>query len=688
MGGTLGDFRIVREVGRGGMGVVYEAEQLSLRRRVALKVLPFAATMDPRHLQRFHNEAQAAACLHHANIVPVYFVGSERGVHFYAMQFIEGQSLAELIAAQRNDAPSGGRQPPEWTLRELTPPARGPDTLTQPIAAATTQAAPRDAAHSRRIAEWGIQAAEALEHAHSLGIVHRDIKPANLMIDGAGKLWVTDFGLARTATDAGLTMTNDVLGTLRYMSPEQALAKHGLVDHRSDIYSLGATLYEMLTLRPAVDGKDREAILGKIAFEEPPSPRSLDRAIPADLETIVLKAIAKEPAERYATAQELADDLRRFLDDRPIRARRPPWLHRVRKWSQRHRHLLQMFVAFLVLMVVGLAVSAYLIWCEGERTRTALAEARSHYARAEDQRQRAEFSCQNACWAIEDILCAFDPARSARPVNVAEVNQWQTARALQFLAVLCQDPSEDPSNRFMKAGAWVHTGRVHQVRGERGQARQAFQKAAAVYRELIQDFPECPDYPPTLATVLRIMAEDYYEAGEMAEANLYCRQAMDTWSGCLRKHPTDAGSCRELANLLSNWFDLQLRDPVAALDYARRGVNGIPNEPRSYLTLGLAYYRNGRWDAALEALQKSLQWPEVLGKWGWTHALQYLAMTHWQLGQREEAFRAFRQAEERMKKTFRTRDVLDRAIRNEAAALLGIKEPPPFKVEEKQQGHS
>src|SRR5262249_34958378 len=152
-------------------------------------------------------------------------------------------------------------------------------------------------AHYRRIAQWGIQAAEALEHAHCLGIVHRDIKPSNLMIDAAGKLWTTDFGLARTGTDAGLTMTGDVVGTLRYMSPEQALAKHSLVDHRSDIYSLGATLYELLTLRPVVDGNDREEILRKISFEEPSPPRSQDRAIPADLETIVLKALAKEPAE-------------------------------------------------------------------------------------------------------------------------------------------------------------------------------------------------------------------------------------------------------------------------------------------------------------------------------------------------------------------------------------------------------
>ncbi len=224
--------------------------------------------------------------------------------------------------------------------------------MTLPLVTVTTQASPRDAAHYRRIAQWGIQAAEALEHAHSLGIVHRDIKPANLMIDARGVLWITDFGLARTTTDAGLTMTGDVLGTLRYMSPEQALAKHGLVDHRSDIYALGATLYELLTLRPAIEGKDREEILRKIAFDEPLLPRSYDRTIPADLETIICKAMAKEPAERYATAQELAEDLRRFQSHKPIRARPLRRWTRMWRWCRRNP-----FLAALTGLSAGLALA-------------------------------------------------------------------------------------------------------------------------------------------------------------------------------------------------------------------------------------------------------------------------------------------------------------------------------------------
>ena len=285
MCGTLGDFRLIREVGRGGMGVVYEAEQISLGRRVALKVLPFAATMESRHLQRFHNEARAAAGLHHTNIVPVYGVGNERGVHYYAMQFIEGRTLADFIAQQRGGSPS---QVPPVAEAEAAACA-----TTVPPGTRATSGAPRDAAYFRRIAEWGIQGAEALDCAHTLGIVHRDVKPANLLVDAGGRLWVTDFGLAQMQSDVRLTQTGDLVGTLRYMSPEQALAKRVMVDHRTDVYSLGATLYELLALRPAFEGSDRQELLRQISFEEPRRLRRIYKAIPAELETIVLKAMEK-----------------------------------------------------------------------------------------------------------------------------------------------------------------------------------------------------------------------------------------------------------------------------------------------------------------------------------------------------------------------------------------------------------
>ncbi|MHC4137606.1 MAG: serine/threonine-protein kinase, partial [Planctomycetota bacterium] len=214
---TLGDFRILQEVGRGGMGVVYEAEQISLGRRVALKVLPFAAVLDSRYLQRFKNEAQAAAHLHNTSIVPVHAVGCERGVHYYAMQFIEGPTLAGLIDELKAFAGNGK--------------GRDSSPALEVIAKGRTTESPR---FCRAVARLGIQAAEALDYAHESGIIHRDIKPPNLIVDEKGHLWITDFGLASTRSDTGLTITGDIVGTLRYMSPEQALGKRVPVDHRTD----------------------------------------------------------------------------------------------------------------------------------------------------------------------------------------------------------------------------------------------------------------------------------------------------------------------------------------------------------------------------------------------------------------------------------------------------------------------
>jgi serine/threonine protein kinase/Flp pilus assembly protein TadD len=356
----LGDFRLVREVGRGGMGVVYEAVQLSLDRRVALKVLPFASTLDARQLQRFKNEAQAAAHLHHTNIVPVFATGCERGVHYYAMQFIDGYTLAAWIEALRQPAQpaASGDAPTGPYLPESA-------AATPPVAGLSTERPVGSPAHFQTVARLGAQAAAALEHAHQLGIVHRDIKPANLLVDGRGNLWVTDFGLAHCQGQAGLTMTGDLVGTLRYMSPEQALAQRVVIDHRTDVYSLGVTLYELLTLEPAFAGSTRHEVLRQIAFEEPRPPRRLNRPLPAELETIVLKALEKNPAERYGTAQELADDLERWLKDEPIRAKRPTLLQWGRKWARRHQPVV--WAATVCCLVTAMALAASIGWAIGDR---------------------------------------------------------------------------------------------------------------------------------------------------------------------------------------------------------------------------------------------------------------------------------------------------------------------------------
>jgi WD40 repeat protein/serine/threonine protein kinase len=406
--GCLGDYRILREVGRGGMGVVYEAEQLSLGRRVALKVLPFAAALDAKQLQRFKNEAQAAAHLHHQNIVPVYSVGCERGVPYYSMQFIDGRTLAKVIADlrwQRADwrkqAGPGHEFPGEPPTQDLPSPIGhlpSANTNTPPVAALATEQSTQTPAFFRTAANLGVQAAKGLEHAHELGVVHRDIKPANLLVDLRGNLWITDFGLAHCQSQAGPTMTGDLVGTLRYMSPEQALAQRVAIDHRTDIYSLGVSLYELLTLEPVFDGRDRHELLRQVAFDEPRPPRRLNKAIPEELETIVLKAMEKNPIERYASAQELADDLERFLKDEPIRAKRPTVPQRARKWLRRHRPVALTAglaaVGLLLMALAGLAVSNTLLTREKKQTDDALraeTHARVELSHALDRERRSVY---------------------------------------------------------------------------------------------------------------------------------------------------------------------------------------------------------------------------------------------------------------------------------------------------------
>jgi serine/threonine protein kinase/Flp pilus assembly protein TadD len=365
--GTLGDFRIVREVGRGGMGVVYEAEQISLRRRVALKVLPFAAVADPRSLQRFRNEALAAAGLDHPHVVKVYGVGCERGVHFIALQYIDGRPLSEFIRERRGQP----AEPPTATAAADATATYTPGRTAPAKAKGTTSNTPRgDAAYYHRVAEWGAQAADALEHAHALGVVHRDVKPANLLVDGAGKVYVADFGLAKLAADPGVTGTGDLLGTVRYMSPEQANARHDLVDHRSDVYSLGVTLYELLALTPAFTGADRQAVLTAVLSSDPAGLRSHDRGIPRDLETVVQKAMDKDPARRYPTAGEFAADLRRFLGSRNILARRMSVRERLGRWVGRHPRAVLTVTGVVILLAGGAA------YAQQEHTRAIAAATR------------------------------------------------------------------------------------------------------------------------------------------------------------------------------------------------------------------------------------------------------------------------------------------------------------------------
>jgi serine/threonine protein kinase len=518
----LGDYRIVREVGRGGMGVVYEAVQLSLGRRVALKVLPFAAALDARQLQRFKNEAQAAAQLHHTNIVPVYGVGCERGVHYYSMQFIEGQTLAaviaELHAEARQDRDGGATMPrllsdaaralltgpglpdaqPEAEGRlpapgVSPPPGDTPARSTGTRAGLSTERSTRSPAYLRSVAQLGVQAAEALEHAHQLGIVHRDIKPANLLMDyppvtsqHSPRLWITDFGLAHCQSQAGLTMSGDLLGTLRYMSPEQALAQRLNIDHRTDIYSLGATLYECLTLEPAFPGVDRQELLRQIAFEEPKPPRQVNPAIPGELETIVLKALEKSPADRYATAKDLADDLGRYLRDEPIRARRPTLWQRGLKWFRRHKTIAAILACASGAVLLVLAISATVA---AVKISHACDEANAAAEHERQAREKAQKTLDLTLRALNRVYLRVAETRFPREPQRARVDAELLKQIIQFYQELVEHNPTDFEARQNAVNAWRRVGRIHQRLGQLGEAENAIRQGIVLADKMAADFP-------------------------------------------------------------------------------------------------------------------------------------------------------------------------------------------------------
>ncbi len=486
----IGDYRIIREIGRGGMGVVYEAEQQSLGRHVALKVVPPHISSDAIALERFRREARAAAKLHHSNIVPMFEVGQDGSACYYAMQFIQGQGLDVVFRELRrlrcgdstpdklSDSESGplsiarslcsGRfydsdlsgsgssetidvtiadksidlhdgsikSPSDWTA----PGSLGSDDTTPAVRPESSDSVSPSGQHDlstvgsgtrhyyQSVARIGYQTADALKYAHARGVIHRDIKPSNLLLDASGVVWVTDFGLAKTDDD-GLTQTGDILGTMRYMSPERF---KGESDAQSDVYALGITLYELLVLQPAFKSSDRLKLVEQIAKVEPSRPRDMDPQIPRDLETIVLKSIAKDPKHRYPTAEALSEDLRRFIEDEPILARRTSMAEKLARWARHNQGVaasLATIVLLLLLFSIGASVTAvnYLNLAEREsvaktdaivahnRTQRALADTQQAREQAESSLYANRIALAERAMGANDVLVANRLLDTCRP---------------------------------------------------------------------------------------------------------------------------------------------------------------------------------------------------------------------------------------------------------------------------------
>ncbi len=593
---ALGDFQLIREIGRGGMGVVYEAEQKSLKRHVALKVISALIAGSEKQLKRFRREAESAASLHHSHIVPVYGIGEDHGLQYYAMQLIDGVTLAQVIHHLRiapsgallqgdravSDSSAGGgksdaRSSPHrfsavdavlqlfgtttsvnmQALHECglsadfsvsaDPPGAVP-TCAQTRVAGTNAAAPAEhndvraaedvdlnTAYIRNIARVIANAANAVDYAHRQGILHRDIKPANLILDRDGTIWVADFGLARHADFEGVTQTGEIVGTLRYMAPEQL---RGEADVRTDIYALGLTLYELLVLKPALNAQ--HLLNGQ--YQQPvPKLRVSRPAIPADLETIVLKACMAEPERRYQSAREFEADLLRFLEDRPILARRVTTVERLWRWSRRNPLIASLSTATLIL----LATIAIISGVGNRRIQKALDARNAEYDRAEQnlsektlalanvdrERSRAETNLDLAIAAFEEVfnniaargrseslleelsdeelLTSADAVLSSADVTLLET-------LLGFFDRLSAENSKDLSTE--SAAARKRVGDIQQQLGRLEKAQESYQTALDAYQLIAIRKPDDLRLVITQAEILHQMLITCAKRGEIPAA--------------------------------------------------------------------------------------------------------------------------------------------------------------------------
>ncbi len=488
--GTLryfGDYELTGELARGGMGVVYRARQLSLDREVAVKLMRDGALATREDIERFRTEASAAAALRHPGIVAIHEVGEHEGQQFFSMDLVEGENLGEA-----------------------------------------TRAGPLPA---RRAAEITRTLCDAIQHAHERGVLHRDLKPSNVLLDAEGRPHVTDFGLARRAGDPNeLTVSGQVLGTPGYMAPEQAAGRSREATAASDTYSLGALLYHLLTARAPFVGETPAAVLRQVEEHDPVSPRLLNPSVPRDLETITLKALAKDPSRRYPTARALADDLNRFLRGEPILARPVSQGERLWRWCRRKPALAALSAALGLSLVIGIAAVA------------------AANVRLEIQRQRAE-AVKNF---LQEILAAPDPNADGRDVRVFDVltrarQRAETELASQPLVLaevqstlgvtfyqLALYPDAEPLLRsalklyqqelgpeaIRTAEAHGHLGALLHWSGETDEGIRELQTAVEILRRNL------PESRASLAHVLEDLASAYIGSGQTLSATEPARECL------------------------------------------------------------------------------------------------------------------------------------------------------------------
>ncbi|MBY0527140.1 MAG: protein kinase [Gemmataceae bacterium] len=665
---TVAGYEILGELGRGGMGVVYKARHVSLQRLVALKMVLTGEYASPQELARFRGEGLAVARLHHPNIVQIYEVGEQNGRPFFSLEFVDGGSLAQRLAG-------------------TTLPARSAAAMAETLA-------------------------RAVHHAHQQGIVHRDLKPGNILlkvVSGQSSVVskdkaapssalttdhlslttipkITDFGLAkRTDGASDQTKTGSVLGTPSYIAPEQAAGRKE-IGPSADIYALGAILYEMLTGRPPFRGESSMDTILQVMSEEPVAPRQLQPKLPRDLETICLKCLEKEPRKRYATADDLADDLRSFLDHKPIRGRPVGTRERMWRWSRRNP-VVATLSALLLVALVGGFLSMTVLWRRAEanfqdaqhQRRNAevnLAEAELQRTKAETnlreaqkQKARAEESFRQARQAVDDFFTTVSDSRLLNVPSLQPLRKELLDLALKYYQEFLKQHGNDPTIQKELARAYFRVGLINSQLGDGAKSLAAYQQSLEVYQQLLRADPDSVEYQHMAAAVGHNIAIHQIAHGRYADAervlrdtvalreklarsapdNSLLQQSLAFSQEALAQHQASVGNIAEAFRLFEQ--SRLLRDKMAQA----KPNTAVPllQLARSLYSIGYLQYETGQLGDARRNLQQTrdicvrLTTPPI----GSAEALQHLAQAasalgevHLAAGQLPQALAAFEEA--------------------------------------------
>lgn len=514
----LDDYTLLREIGRGGMGIVFEAIHQSLGRKVAVKILANDRLGESKYLARFRTEARAAARLQHTNIVPVFGVGHANNLHYYVMDFIDGLSLREQISRQlgkRGNQPTtvaetartaaafkgtGSSEDP-LQLVDPSPPMPQSSQPPGPLPDAGEAIAINTPEYFRWVTSLGVSICDALQYAHSRGVMHRDIKPANLLLDRRGVVWIADFGLAKLAEQQSVTLTGDVVGTPQYMPPESF---DGSYDARSEVYCVGLTLYELLLMRPAIEGRNTAEVIRKAIAGVSIRARTVNPRVPRDLETVVHKALSLDPSRRYQSAGEMHDDLRRCMAGVPVLARRTRLIERAILWSRREPRVAALtFASFALLACLALVAATGYFQTKSALGLAKVANGRASrsleiktqaLATADQQRQRAEKNLQVALTAFDGIMqnitargIQIDAEVLGEVTDTTAANVTpQDARLLQSLLVFFDELAANNSEELLaeSARAAQRAGDIYASLGQLEQAAAAYGDASMRYAKL------------------------------------------------------------------------------------------------------------------------------------------------------------------------------------------------------------